>query len=118
MTKIAIVIFSDTETMEALGKVANAFMLALESIENKDDLKIIFEGAGTKWIGVLEDENHKIHQIYKMAKPAVTGACAFCASSFGVKSQVEKAGIELLSEYKQHPSLRNLVVEGYEIISF
>jgi len=118
MTKIAIVIFSDTETMEALGKVANAFMLAVESIENNDELKIIFEGAGTKWIGVLEDENHKIHPLYKMVKPAITGVCAFCASSFGVKSQIEKAGIELLSEYKQHPSLRNLVVEGYEIISF
>ncbi|MDP2237916.1 MAG: hypothetical protein Q8J88_15910 [Bacteroidales bacterium] len=118
MTKIAIVIFSDTETMEALGKVSNAFMLALESIENKDDLKIIFEGAGTKWIGVLEDEKHKMHPLYKMVKPYISGVCAFCANSFGVKSQVEKAGIELLSEFKQHPSLRNLVIEGYEIISF
>lgn len=54
MTKIAIVVFSDTDTVEALGKVSNAFMLANEAVDHGDDLKFIFEGAGTKWIGELE----------------------------------------------------------------
>ena len=54
MAKIAIVVFSDTTTLEALGKVSNALTLGLESIEHGDGLKIIFEGAGTKWIGEIE----------------------------------------------------------------
>lgn len=118
MTKIAIVVFSDTNTVEALGKVSNAFMLASEAMENGDDLKLIFEGAGTKWIGELEKEDNKLHSLYLGLKPHITGACAFCANAFGVKSQVEKAKITLLSEYKEHPSLRNLVAEGYSIVSF
>jgi hypothetical protein len=118
MTKIALIIMSDTESAEALGKVSNAFMLALESMEQGDDLKIIFEGAGTKWIGALEDSAHKLHDLYKSVKPAITGACSYCASAFGVKNAVEKAGITLLSEYKDHPSLRQLVIDGYTLISY
>lgn len=118
MTKIAIVIYADTDTVEALGKVSNAFMLALEAVENGDDLKIIFEGAGTKWIGELEKEDHKMHGLYASLKDKITGVCDFCAQSFGVKSKVEKAGLTLLSEYKQHPSLRTLFAEGYSVINF
>jgi hypothetical protein len=118
MAKIAIIIFSDTTTIEALGKVSNAFILALEAIENGDDLKIIFEGAGTKWIGELENEDHKINPLYKMVKSHITGSCSYCAQAFGVKNQVEKAEIALLDEFKNHPSLRNLIVDGYQIISF
>lgn len=118
MAKIAIVVFSDTNTIEAMGKVSNAFMLALEAVENGDDLKIIFEGAGTKWIGELEKVDHKLHGLYKGLKDKITGACSFCAQAFGVKNQVESAGINLISEYKQHPSLRNLIAEGYSVINF
>jgi hypothetical protein len=118
MTKIAIIVFSDTDTMEALGKVSNAFLLALEAIENGDELKIIFEGAGTKWIGEMEKEDHKLHQLYSGLKDKITGACSFCAKAFGVKSEVEKADIPLLSDFKDHPSIRSLVVEGFQIISF
>ncbi|MDF1548922.1 MAG: DsrE family protein [Bacteroidales bacterium] len=118
MTKIAIVVFSDTDTIEALGKVSNAFMLASEAIEHGDELKIIFEGAGAKWIGELEKEDHKLHGLYKGLKNNITGVCSFCAQAFGVKSQIEKAGVPLISEYKNHPSLRNLVVEGFQIITF
>ncbi|HAM99202.1 MAG TPA: hypothetical protein DCQ26_11400 [Marinilabiliales bacterium] len=118
MTKIAIVVFSDTNTVEALGKVSNAFMLASEAIENKIDLKIIFEGAGTKWIGELEKEDNKLHKLYLGLKPNITGVCTFCANAFGVKTEVEKAKITLLSEYKDHPSLLNLFTEGYQVLNF
>jgi hypothetical protein len=118
MTKIAIVIFADTTTVEALGKISNAFMLASEAIENGADLKFISEGAGTKWIGELEKEDHKLHKLYSGLKSNITGACSFCAQAFGVKSEVEKAGITLLSEYKSHPSLLSLFTEGYQVITF
>ncbi len=118
MAKIGIIVFSDTESIEALGKVSNAFMLASEALENGDDLKFILEGAGTKWIGELEKEDHKLHGPYKGLKDKITGACSFCAQAFGVKKHVEKSGLPLLSEYKDHPSLRNLVADGYSIVSF
>lgn len=118
MTKIAIVILSDTETIESMGKVSNAFMLAQEAIEKGDDLKIIFEGAGALWIGALEDEKHKLHGLYLSIKAHITGVCMFCAAAFGAKSKVLAANIPLLAEYKEHPSLRQLFVDGYQVITF
>jgi len=117
MPKIAIVVFADTNTMEAMGKVSNAFVLANEAIEAGDELKIIFEGAGTKWIGELEKEDHKLHEMYKGIKSKITGVCKFCSQAFGVKNEIEKAGLPLLDEYKNHPSLRNLFVEGFHVIT-
>lgn len=37
-SKIAIIIFADTNTIEAMGPVSNAFIPASESAENSDDL--------------------------------------------------------------------------------
>ena len=117
MTKIAIVIFSDIDSAESLGKVSNGFMLANEALENGDELKIIFEGAATKWIGELEKEDNKLHGLYKNLKSHITGVCKFCAQAFGVKSQIEKSGLTLLDDYKDHPSLRNLFADGFQVIT-
>ncbi len=118
MSKIAIIILSDTNTIEAMGKVSNAFMMASEAIEMGDELKIIFEGAGSKWISQLETEDHRLHTLYKEIKEHVTGVCSYCAQVFGATKQVENAGLKLISEYKQHPSLRQLVHDGFEVITF
>lgn len=118
MTKIAIVVFADTNTVEALGKVSNAFMLASEAIENGDQLKIIFEGAGTKWIGELEKEDNKMHGLYMSIKNNITGVCSYCAQAFGVKNEIVKSGLPLLDEFKGHPSFRGLFAEGYQVVVF
>jgi hypothetical protein len=118
MSKLAIIVMADTDTAEAMGRVANAFMLLSEAVEAKAEYKFIFEGAGTKWIDALEDESHKLHGMYKGLKQHITGVCSFCAAAFGVKSSVEKAGIKLIAEYNQHPSLLGIVNEGYQIVTF
>jgi hypothetical protein len=41
-----------------------------------------------------------------------------CAEAYGVKEAVEGAGIELLEDFKGHPSVRTLVSDGYEVVSF
>lgn len=118
MTKVAILIYTDTQTAESMGRVANAFMLALEAIEASDELKIIFEGAGTRWIGELEKNDHKLHDLYMGLKEKITGVCSFCAEAYGVKSQVQKAEVKLLSDFKGHPSVRKLINDGFEIVTF
>jgi hypothetical protein len=40
MTKIAIVVFADTNTMEAMGQVSNTLVLASVAIEAGDELII------------------------------------------------------------------------------
>ncbi len=118
MAKVGIVVLADTDTHEALGRVVNALETAKESKESGDDVQIIFDGAGTKWVPELSNPENKAHPLYEAVKDKVAGACDFCAGAFGVKNQIQKTDIKLLSEYDQHPSLRKLVVNDYQVITF
>jgi hypothetical protein len=112
------VVLAGTETHEALGRVVNALELAKELQEHNDDVQIIFDGAGTEWIPVLEDESHDVHPLYASVKDSIYGVCQFCAKAFGVFKAVKKSGISLLDEYDQHPSLRRFIADGYQIVTF
>ncbi|HCW76621.1 MAG TPA: hypothetical protein DHU63_08790 [Candidatus Marinimicrobia bacterium] len=118
MAKIAVVIASDTLTIEAMAKVSNALVLVSEAAEQGDELKVIFEGAGTKWIGELEKPTNGLHEPYSKVKNSITGVCHHCAHAFGVANEVKQAGIAFLAEFNNHPSMRTLVQEGYEVILF
>ncbi len=118
MTKIGVVVLADTETHGDLGRVVNALETAKEAQEAGDEVQIIFDGAGTKWPAAFSDPEHKAKPLYDAVQKSVTGACEYCAGAFGVKEKLKKEGIPLLAEYDNHPSLRPLVVEGYQVITF
>ena len=118
MNKVAVVLLAETGTHEALGRAVNALSFTKELLENGDDVKLIFDGAGVTFIPELEDEGHDAHPLYKAAKPAVDGACKFCSKAFGVINEVRKTDIPLLDDYDDHPSLRNYLTEGYQIVTF
>jgi hypothetical protein len=53
MAKAAIVILADTESKEGLGRVANALTAAKEFKEEEHEVTVVFDGAGTKWVGEI-----------------------------------------------------------------
>ena len=118
MTKGAIVVLAGTESREGLGRVTNALVTAREFKEAGDEVVIVFDGAGTQWIGELLDEEHKYHRAFERVRDVVAGACSYCAEAYGVTDTVEQAGIPLLDEYARHPSIRRLIDEGYAVVTF
>jgi hypothetical protein len=118
MVKAAIVILADTESKEGLGRVANALTAAKEFKEEDQEVTIVFDGAGTKWIGKLSDPDHKYNGHFENVRDDVQGACAYCARAFGVKDEVRENGVQLLGEFEGHPSLAKLVTQGYQVITF
>jgi hypothetical protein len=118
MAKAAIVVLADTETHGDLGRIANALTAAQDFKEAGDEATIVFDGAGTKWIGELSKPDHRLNKTFESVRDNVAGACAYCANAFGVKQQVEKSGIPLLEEYAGHPSLQRLVSQDYQVITF
>ena len=118
MAKIAVVVLADADSHAYIGRLANSLETAKEAKEAGDSVKVIFDGAGTRWVPVLENTEHPLHSLYKATRDVISGACAFCSAAFEVKDQVKQAGIPLLSDYEGHPSLRNLVTEGYSVITF
>ncbi len=118
VNKVAIVVLADTETHADLGRVVNALMTAREFKEADDLVEVIFDGAGTRWPGVLADPQHKSHRLFEQVRDVVSGACGFCARAFEAEEHVHSAKVPLLEEYHDHPSLRRLVASGYQVITF
>lgn len=118
MLKVAIVVLADTETHESLGRVVNALEAVKEFKDGQDDVQLIFDGAGPKWIPELEKPGHKAHGLYVAVKDRISGACEFCAGAFGVKDKVVACGVALAGEYDGHPSFKKLVSQGYHVITF
>ena len=69
-------------------------------------------------MGELAHPDHRLHRAYRLIEDKVAGACKACAVSFGVKGEIETAGVPLLTEYRGHQSLRKLVAEGFQIMTF
>jgi hypothetical protein len=78
---------------------------------------LVFDGAGTKWIGELARADHRLHRSFEAVCGAISGACRYCAVAFCATEGVRAAGIPLLSEYEGHPSLRALIVQGHQVIT-
>ncbi len=118
MLKAAIVLLANIETPEGMGRMANALTTAKEFKDAGDDAVLIFDGAGTRWLPQLADAGHKYHRLLEDVRGQVQGACVYCARAYGVKDAIEAAGIPLLDEYRGHPSLRDLMLEGRQVVTF
>lgn len=118
MSKVAIIVLADTESHGDLGRVVNALEAVKEFKEAKDDVQLIFDGAGPKWIPELSKPDHKIHGLYEAVKDRIAGACEFCAGAFGVKDKVVACGVKLAGDFEGHPSFKKLIAQGYQVITF
>jgi hypothetical protein len=118
MSKVAIVVLCDTETFENLGRAFNALMAVKEFKDAGDDVRLIFDGAGTKWIGELSKPDHKAHGLFRAVRDKVAGACSFCSGIFQQEGAIRTNEVTLLDEYEGHPSFKKLLSEGYEVITF
>ena len=116
--KVAVVVLADTQTIESLGRVVNAMQTVKEFKEANEEVQLIFDGAGTKWVAEFSKPDHRYRKLYDAVNDKITGACSYCASAFKVKDQVEAANVPLLEEFDGHPSLKKLVSQGYQVITF
>lgn len=67
-------------------------------------IRLVFDGAGTRWIGELASAGHKYHSLFESVKD-LAGACSYCAQALGVKPAIEQEAVALLDEFDGHPSL-------------
>ena len=123
--KTAIIILSDPKTGgdEAFGRAFNGLASAYDYKQKGDDVTILFQGAGTRWIGELTKTEHAVHALFEEVKDQVAGVSSGCADVFGATEEAEKSGFDLISENAVPgtsglPSLRRLASEGYAILTF
>jgi len=125
MTKAAIVVFSDpkSDSEESLGRLFNALASTYDYKAHGDDVTLLFQGAGTRWIGEVSKAEHPAHQLFEAVKDKVAGVSCGCADVFGATEEVEKSGFDLIKDNPVPgtsglPSLRNLIADGYIVLTF
>jgi hypothetical protein len=125
MEKKLVVILSDPKsaTEEAVGRVFNALAFAYDMKERKQDVKIVFQGTGTRWISELENPKHMLNALYRAVEDRIDGACGGCADVFGATRNIEEAELPLLRELKIPgttglTSLVKYLKDGYSVVNF
>ena len=123
--KAAVVILSDptSESAESLGRLFNALAAAYDFKKRGDEVKILFQGAGTRWAGELVKKDHPAHELFTAVKDKVAGVSCGCAAVFGATEGAAACGLELISENAVPntsglPSLARLTSEGFAILTF
>lgn len=115
--ELTVVVLADAESHGDLGRLANALETASEASRAGAAVEIVFDGAATRWIELLEEPRHKYHSLWAELKP-VAGACAYCARAFGVLPTVRASGVALIDENRGHPSLYGRLEQGKNVLIF
>lgn len=122
--KTAIIVLSDPKSgQEALGRLFNALAAAYDFRQRGHDVELVFQGAGTRWAGVLEDADHPAHALYASVKETVAGVSCGCADVFGARSAAEENGFDLITTNAVPgtsglPSLASWVERDYTVLTF
>lgn len=124
--KIAIVILSDPKSgsaEEALGRVFNALGVAYDSKQHGDDVKVVFQGTGTRWLGELVKADNPGHTLYEAVKDKIVGASLGCATAFGALDAVKASGCQLVKDNAAPgtpglASIASLARDGYQVLTF
>src|SRR5215510_13648610 len=96
--KTVIVVLSDPKGGdEALGRLFNALAAAYDFKERKQDVRLLFQGAGTRWAGLLRAADHPAHAVYEAVEDTVEGVSRGCGDVFGASESAEQNGFELIS---------------------
>ena len=123
--KTAIVVLADPRSGsdEALGRVFNALAAAYDFKQRGDDVSVLFQGAGTRWIGELSQPDHPAHALYKEVEETIAGVSCGCADVFGGGDDAKASGFDLITDNPVPgttglPSLATLVDEGRTGLTF
>ena len=123
--KAAIVVLSDPKSgsEESLGRLFNALASAYDFKQRGDEVTVLFQGAGTRWIGEVGKADHPAHDLFEAVKDTVAGVSCGCADVFGATQEAENSGFGLIKDNPVPgtsglPSLRKLTAEGYTVLTF
>ncbi len=126
MRKVAIILLASTESDECLGRALHSMIYAHELTENGDEVKLIFDGAGVRWITkILSGSDDPASKAFaELAIGTYSDAfsksvCKFCSSVFHVpEADVERAGFDVSSDgYSGHPDIAGLIERDFQIIT-
>ncbi len=120
MQKIAIILHAEPGSQDAMGRAAHALLYTRELKEAGHEVKLIFDGGATKWVGELIKQDHPLASIFNAVKAsgAISGVCEYCVGAFGGNTKdIEECGLPLAGDYMGHPSIASIIGDGFQVIT-
>ncbi len=92
MAKIAIIVLEGTELKESVAKIRHAMIYSKEIKVSGNEIILIFDGNGTKWLDIISNETSEFDFLNKLFKEIksmgiVYKACNFCSTRKEVKGR-------------------------------
>lgn len=115
--RVALLVHSKLEG-SGQSAIYRALMGAQELRKAGDDVVMVFDGAGSTAAAEMAQPGHRFHALFTDVLPAVRGVCRYCAKSYGVLDVLQASALPLLDDDRGHASLRELLIEGRQIITF
>lgn len=115
MKKIALLAYNGELTC-----FAHVMLYALDFDKKGYEVKVIIEGAATSLIGDLARPDAPFAQLYSqlLDKQLLSCICKACSQKMGTLKEAERQGLAVVGDMQGHPSIENLVSDGFRILSF
>lgn len=114
--RVAIVVYENAAN--DLARAYRGLLTAKEFVDSGDDVVLVYDGSGVDTLAAASDPDHGLHRLVEQLRPNTRGACGFCARAHGVEASLTAHDWPLLSDYKGHASVRQLLVDGYQVLTF
>jgi len=116
LSKFAVILHAHPDDMP---RALHALLYTKELNDAGHEVQLLFDGAGTAWIPEFENPEFQYHSVYQAVKSdnLIAGACAYCADAFQTREAISTAGIQFQDQSDGHPSIAQLVQEGFSLIT-
>jgi hypothetical protein len=118
--KTLIILFAEPGRHESLGRALHALLYAKELKESKLEVKLIFDGGGTKWASDMVKPDNILNSLFTEVKEMgiIDGICDYCIGAFKAdRTVIEDSYLPIAGEYDGHPSIAKYIKEGYQVIT-
>jgi hypothetical protein len=115
-TRVAVVVYADAA--HDLPRVFRGLMAAGEFREAGDDVVVVYDGSGVDTLAAASADGHPLHRQVMWLRDVTLGACKACATAHGVAAALTDSGWPLLAEHRGHASIRRLVEDGYQVLTY
>ncbi len=120
MKKVLIVLHAEPGTHDSMGRAFHALLYTKELSDGGLQVKLVFDGGGTKWASEMSNQDNKLNPLFEEVKKLglIENVCDYCIGAFGAdRSSIESAGLPVRGESQGHPSLLKYVNDGYQVIT-
>lgn len=93
---------------------------ALDMKKRGYEVKIVIEGAATKFVPELAKKENPLFALWEQARALdlLDGACKACSNKTGVLDKIQALGVVLLDDMSGHPSMTRYMENGFQVITF